>query len=122
MENFGERLRKLRGQHSQKGVAAELGIPQTTLSTLENQKSIPRGEVVQKFADYYKVTISYFYRSTSTPVKPSDAARAALYELRQPIKGKDTIATQANPSIDDALKERIAERIRKKYGRPSDDQ
>jgi len=46
MENFGERLRRLRGDRSQKEVATKLGLPVTTLSSLENQDTIPRGEVL----------------------------------------------------------------------------
>jgi len=138
MENFGERLRRLRGERSQKEVATELGVPVTTLSSLENQETVPRGEVLQKLAEYYKITISYFYKSGSPQVKASDAALAWVQQLpastqtkasdaaldwvqqlREPAHGKDVVATQSNIHIDEKDRERIAERIRRRHGKIS---
>ena len=138
MENFGQRLRRLRGERSQKEVAAELGIPVTTLSTLENQDTIPRGEVLQKLAEYFKIPISYFYKfgsaevkasdaavawvqqlPASTETKASDAALAWVQQLREPAQGKDTVATQSNIHLDEKDLERIAERIRRRHGKIS---
>jgi transcriptional regulator with XRE-family HTH domain len=112
MEKFGERLRKLRGERPQKEIAAHLGIPATTLSTLENQDSIPRGEVLRKLAECYKVPISYFYETVAPKVRSSDAAHAWLQSLRQPAVGKDVVATQSNAQLDDETLEKIAERMR----------
>ena len=58
MAHFGERLRLLRGRRSQKRVAEELQIPPTTLSTLENQENLPRGEMLQKLTNYFGVQVS----------------------------------------------------------------
>jgi transcriptional regulator with XRE-family HTH domain len=121
MENFGHRLRRLRGDRSQKDVAADLGIPITTLSTLENQETIPRGEVLQKLAECYKVPISYFYKTTSTGIEASDAAHAWVRQLRDPAEGKDTLATQSNIQLDEKDLEKIAERIRQRHAKVSDD-
>ena len=113
MEKFGERLRKLRGERPQKEIATLLGIPTTTLSTLENQDTIPRGEVLRKLADCYKVPISYFYEATTTPkVRSSSAAHAWLQSLREPAVGKDIVATQSTAQLDDDTLEKIAERMR----------
>lgn len=112
MENFGERLRKLRGDRPQKDIAAQLGIPTTTLSTMENQDTIPRGEVLRKLAECYKVPISYFYETNSPQVRSSDAAHAWLRSLREPTVGKDIVATQSTAQLDDATLEKIAERMR----------
>jgi transcriptional regulator with XRE-family HTH domain len=120
MEKFGPRLRRLRGDRSQKEVAAELGMPVTTLSTLENQDAIPRGETLQKLAECYKVPISYFYKTGSTEIKTSDAALAWVQQLREPAEGKDTIATQSNILFDDKDLEKIAERIRQRRAKISD--
>ncbi len=120
MENFGQRLRRLRGDRSQKDVAADLGIPVTTLSTLENQTTIPRGEVLQKLAECYKVPIIYFYKTTSTEIHASDAAHAWVRQLRDPAEGKDTVATQSNIQLDEKDLERIAERIRHRHAKISD--
>lgn len=120
---FGERLRKLRGDRSQKEIATALGIPPTTLSTLENQETVPRGEVVQKLATYFKVPIDYFYSSSAPTPRISEAAQAAALEwldgIRQPTKGKNTIATQSNVELDEKTKERIAERLRQKRAKIS---
>jgi transcriptional regulator with XRE-family HTH domain len=112
MEKFGERLRKLRGERPQKEIAAHMGIPTTTLSTLENQDTIPRGEVLRKLADCYKVPISYFYEAASPKVRSSDAAHAWLQSLREPAVGKDIVATQSTAQLDDDTLEKIAERMR----------
>jgi len=141
MESFGERLRRLRGNRSQKDVASELGLPVTTLSSLENQDSVPRGDVVQKLVEFYKVPVSYFYRTAPTQVKASDAAKAWVVEelpastetkatdaalawvqqLREPAQGKDAVATQANIHLDEKVRERIAERIRRRHAKISTD-
>jgi putative transcriptional regulator len=138
MGNFGDRLRRLRAERSQKEVATELGLPVTTLSSLENQDTIPRGEVLQKLAEYYKIPISYFYKSNSpevkasdaavawvqqlpasTQTKASDAALAWVQQLREPVQGKDTVATQSNIHLDEKDRERIAELIRRRHGKIS---
>jgi transcriptional regulator with XRE-family HTH domain len=74
MENFGQRLRNLRGGRSQREVASALGMPATTLSTLENQESVPRGEVLQKLAEHFKVPLSYFFRTPDSEPKVNAAA------------------------------------------------
>jgi transcriptional regulator with XRE-family HTH domain len=119
MENFGERLRRLRGERSQKEVAADLGLPVTTLSSMENQDSIPRGEVLQKLSEYFKIPISYFYKTGSLAVRASDAAVAWVQQLREPARGRDTIATQSNIHLDDEDKEKIAERIKRQHAKIS---
>ena len=138
MENLGERLRRLRGERSQKEVAADLGLPVTTLSSMENQDTIPRGEVLQRFSEYYKIPISYFYKTVpaqvkasdaakawvqqlpaSTETKASDAALAWVQQLREPAQGKDTVATQSNIHLDEKDRERIAERIRRRHAKIS---
>jgi transcriptional regulator with XRE-family HTH domain len=120
MENFGQRLRRLRGERSQRDVATELEIPVTTLSTLENQDTIPRGEVLQKLAEYYKIPITYFYTTASTEIKASDAAHAWVQQLREPAHGKDTVATQSNIQLNEKDLEKIAERIRRRHAKISD--
>lgn len=120
---FGDRLRRLRGIRSQRDVAEALGIPVTTLSTLENQQSVPRGDVVQRLADHFKVPVDYFYKSEASRVRTSDAAQAAalawLEQIRQPAQGKDTIAAQSNIDLDESTKERIAEKLREKRAQVS---
>lgn len=122
MEKFGERLRRLRGAKSQRDVASELDMPVTTLSSLENQSTIPRGEMLKRLADYYKVTVNYFFDESEAEPGVTDVAKAWLQRLREPAKGKDTVATQANIILDDHTKERIAERLRKRNAKVSNDE
>jgi transcriptional regulator with XRE-family HTH domain len=114
MPNFGELLRRLRGGRSQRGVAEELEMPVTTLSTLENQQSVPRGPVLKKLADYYGVSVSYFYSSTAAEMRPTGAASAWLRRVRENSDVKDTIATYASPDYPDEVKDKIAEKIAEK--------
>jgi transcriptional regulator with XRE-family HTH domain len=80
---------------------------------MENQETIPRGEVLKKLAECYKVPINYFYETDLPEVRSSDAARAWLYSLRElTTKGKDTVATQSNSQFDDETLEKIADRMR----------
>jgi transcriptional regulator with XRE-family HTH domain len=114
MPNFGELLRRLRGGRSQRDVAGELQMPVTTLSTLENQQTVPRGPVLKKLADYYGVAVSYFYSSSATEMKATGAASAWLQTVRQNSNVKETIATYASPEYSDEVKNKIAERIAEK--------
>jgi transcriptional regulator with XRE-family HTH domain len=116
MLSFGQRLRLLRGNRPQKDVARALKIPPTTLSTLENQESVPRGEVVQRLARHFGVPVTYFYPQQSQPARVSERAKGFLRSIREnPVQGRDTIATHAAPDegleLDDETKELIAEKI-----------
>src|SRR5690348_15201180 len=98
MPNFGELLRRLRGDRPQREIAEDLRMPVTTLSTLENQETAPRGPVVRKLASYYGVSVSYFYSTASTEMKSSAAASAWLKKVRTRSDVKDgVIATYAAP-------------------------
>lgn len=112
MEQFGERLRRLRGERSQKSVADELGIPQTTLSSLEKQESVPRGELLSRLSEFFGVPIDYFY-DESEP-RPSESAKAWLDQLRAGAKGRETVATHSRKHVNKRTREKIAEIIKKK--------
>jgi transcriptional regulator with XRE-family HTH domain len=117
MPKFGELLRRLRGNRSQREVAADLQMPVTTLSTLENQDSIPRGPVLKKFADYYGVPLAYFYATSGAEVRPSGAASAWLQTVRKGADvahAKETIATYASADFSEDFKNKIAEKIAEK--------
>ena len=87
MEEFGEKLRRLRGETAQKAVAEALEMPQTTLSSLEKQGSIPRGDVLKKLANYFKVPVEYFYEEPERG--KSEAALAWLDQLKADAKGRE---------------------------------
>ena len=114
MPGFGELLRRLRGTRSQRDVAADLAMPVTTLSTLENQESVPRGPVLKRLADYYGVQLTYFYPPTASEMKPSDPAREWLRSLSHKSIDQEVIATYAPPDYPDAVKKQFAQKIRQK--------
>ena len=115
--DFGSRLRRLRGTRTQKEVAADLQMPITTLSTLENQQSVPRGVTLKRLADYYGVPVTYFYSPPTSEMRATDAARAWLSTVKTAHVKKDIIATFAPPQFSDELKRRIADKIKqKKHG------
>jgi len=111
---FGELLRRLRGTRSQKDVASDLGMPVTTLSTLENQEAVPREPVLKKLADYFGVPLTYFYAVPASVMRPSDAAKEWLLSLKHKSIEKNTIATHAPPEYPEDVKKRFAEKIRQK--------
>jgi transcriptional regulator with XRE-family HTH domain len=111
MPDFGELLRRLRSDRSQREIAADLKMPVTTLSTLENQRTIPRGPVLKKFADYYGVALAYFYSNSASEMKPTGAASAWLQAVRRERNVKETIATYATADYPDEVKDEIGQKI-----------
>ena len=89
-------------------------MPVTTLSTLENQSSAPRASVLNRFADYYGVPLSYFYPPIATKLTPSDSARAWLQSLKSAPTPKDSIAFHAPAEYPDEIKKQFAAKIRQK--------
>jgi transcriptional regulator with XRE-family HTH domain len=113
VEQFGERLRRLRGDRPQKSVAEALDIPQTTLSSLEKQVSVPRGDILTKLADFFRVSVEYFYDEPE--IQSSESAKLWLQKLRANLKGRETIATHAKDPLDPKVREKIAAIIKAKY-------
>ncbi|MEB8713171.1 helix-turn-helix domain-containing protein [Bacillus thuringiensis] len=56
---FGKRLKELRGNKTQEEVAAGIGISRPRYSHFENNRNEPDLDLIQKMADYYKVTTDY---------------------------------------------------------------
>jgi transcriptional regulator with XRE-family HTH domain len=113
MEQFGEKLRRLRGGVPQKVVAEALEMPQTTLSSLEKQKNIPRGDVLKKLAGYFKVPAEYFYEDHERT--KSEGAIAWLEQLKADVKGRETVAMHSSARLDPKTAERVAARMREKH-------
>lgn len=109
-QHFGRRLRRLRGERSQKELAEALGIPTTTLSSLEQQEAVPRGPMLQRLADHFGVAPDYFYPSA---VLPTVGAREWLRQLRHAsFDCAPTIATHADVDFTEEAKARFAENVR----------
>lgn len=60
-EKLGEKLIALRGNRTQSEVAEALGISISALSMYERGKRIPRDEVKQRMAKYYKQKVEYLF-------------------------------------------------------------
>ena len=59
MDDFGSRLRKLRGNRSRKRISRELGITEGALQAYESGKRQPRDEVRLRVALYYGVPVRF---------------------------------------------------------------
>jgi transcriptional regulator with XRE-family HTH domain len=118
MEHFGKRLRRLRGERSQREMAEELGVPTTTLSSLEQQESVPRGPMLQRLCDHFGVAVDYFFPAERKSITP---AREWLRELRgRSFDGASTIATHSVAALDESTKEQIAKHLKAKLAQSKD--
>lgn len=60
---IGDRLRALRGRRSRATVADALGVTRMAVSLWERGLRIPRDEMKQRIADFYKKSVSsIFYK------------------------------------------------------------
>lgn len=117
-EHFGKRLRRLRGELSQREAAQALGIPTTTLSSLEQQETVPRGPMLQRLADHFGVPIEYFYPPGK---RTTESAREWLRQLRQrSFDATPTVATHSDIDFDDETKEQFAAGVRKRLAKAKD--
>jgi transcriptional regulator with XRE-family HTH domain len=116
-EHFGERLRRLRGEKSQREVATALEIPTTTLSSLEQQQTVPRGPMLQRLSGYFGVDPDYFFPAGK---KESSAAREWLRAQRsRSFNVVPTVATYSIWEISQDEKERLDTLIgEKKVAKP----
>lgn len=112
MPDFGERLRRLRGDRSQKEIAGLLGMPITTYSTLENQDALPRGQVLKRLADFFAVEMSYFHPSPSAGPRSTESARNWLESLRSSEYAEQKTVAHADSDISESVKSKIAQKIK----------
>jgi len=59
MSTLGDRIKELRGTHSQKWLAEQLGIPPTTLSNYENNKSELNFAIILALKTIFKVNTDW---------------------------------------------------------------
>jgi transcriptional regulator with XRE-family HTH domain len=66
---FGKRLNQLRDKLglTQKELSSRLGIPRTTYSGYENGSREPDHQTMEKFANYFDVSIDYLLGRTEDP-------------------------------------------------------
>lgn len=58
---IGNRLCKLRGNHTQKMVADAIGVCQSTYAMYETGQRIPSDENKRKLADYFNTTVQAIF-------------------------------------------------------------
>jgi len=63
MNNFGDRLRELRGSRTQAEVAEAVGISTSAYASYEQGVRIPKDNVKIKLAKYYRKSVSYIFFS-----------------------------------------------------------
>jgi len=70
---FGDRLKELRQQKNltQEELARKMGISRGTYAHYEINKRQPDYEMLQKFADFYDVTVDYLLGRTDNPENKS---------------------------------------------------
>lgn len=61
MHKVGKTLRELRGIRTRSGVSKQTGIPYSTLQSYEEGKREPAGNIKQKLADYYGVSVEQIF-------------------------------------------------------------
>ena len=69
---LGERLKSLRGKRTQEEVARILGLSRARYSHYENNRVEQDTEILNKLADFYKVTTDYLLGRTDNPKPLSD--------------------------------------------------
>lgn len=118
-EHFGKRLRRLRGNRSQREVASDLGIPTTTLSSLEQQDTVPRGPMLRRLSEHFGVSLDYFFPSEPKASRP---AREMLRELRgHNFNVAATIATHSSATdFDEEDKEQFANLLKARLANSED--
>ena len=58
---IAEKLRKLRGDKSQREVADAVGVTAMAISLYESGERIPKDEIKVKLANYYKTTVDAIF-------------------------------------------------------------
>ncbi|MGO1367771.1 MAG: cobalamin-dependent protein [Senegalia sp. (in: firmicutes)] len=68
MNIFGKRIKKLRKKYelTQKKLAGQLGIGQTTIANYENGSRFPNPNILKSFADFFNVSIDYLVGRTES--------------------------------------------------------
>ena len=61
MNNYGERLRTLRGSETLQAVADAIGITRSALCAYENENRVPKDSIKVKLAEYYNTTVQAIF-------------------------------------------------------------
>lgn len=128
MELFGKRLSELREKSglTQKELSSRLGMARTTFSGYENGTREPDHQTLQKFADYFDVSIDYLLGRTDDKKTILDDQSRSLIDMLELELSDEEIINKMNFKVDGILLEPEdvkvflalvrAERLRKKLG------
>lgn len=75
------RLRKIRGTHTQAFLADKLGVTNPTVSRYESGEVTPPIEILRKYADFAKTTIKDLLRDEEISIEETDAEYSTLPAL-----------------------------------------
>lgn len=76
-----DRLRELRGRHTQEDVARELGLTRACYAHYESGRNEPDIQTLKKLADYFHVTLDFLIRGRD-PLHPSQGLSLTEEEFR----------------------------------------
>lgn len=106
--SFQNKLLELRKNHglSQKKLADELGVAQSSINYWEKGQRTPSFNVVQKIADYFRIPVNYFYDDWQLPsealpagmVKIGDGDNAFMVDPIEFVEHFNNVAKQVHPS------------------------
>lgn len=125
---FGKRLSELREKSglTQKELSSRLGMARTTYSGYENATREPDHQTLQKFADYFDVSIDYLLGRTDDKKAILDDQSRSLIDMLELELSDEEIINKMNFKVDGILLEPEdvkvflalvrAERLRKKLG------
>jgi len=77
IKGFGDRLRWLRGDETQKKLSKKIGTSQKYISQLEKEQRGPSVIILLRLSDYYKVTMDYLTLRTDNVFLEEDESREA---------------------------------------------
>ena len=63
MNDFGEKLRELRGSRTQAEVAEAIGVSTSAYASYEQGVRVPKDTVKVKLAQYYRKSVAYIFFS-----------------------------------------------------------
>ena len=83
MFDYANRIKNIRVQYgvSAYKLAKELDVVQATISKIETGKGLPSLQLLEKFCDYFNITLSEFFEDTKKETSKSSNLNVSTEEL-----------------------------------------
>ena len=65
--NLGERIKYIRGNHSQDDFGSVLGVHRNTVSAWECNKIIPKGEAIKEIFEKFNINLNWLFSGKGKP-------------------------------------------------------